>query len=516
MKKHLFRGGVLLILAGALLFRVTGLGRRPMHHDEANQAVKFGALLEHGDYRYDPSDHHGPSLYYLTLPAARAVAGRDFAALDESDLRMVTAIFGWGVVLLVIVLMRPLGMAAALAAGALTALSPAAVFFSRFYIQETLLVFFTAGLILCGWRYRIRPSKAWALAAGLCAGLMFATKETSVILFGAMAGALLLTMLRGGAVPGVKTPLRRVRFHHGWFFLGGAALAAFLLFSSFLSNLPGAHDSVSAFNVYFQRAGEAGWHNQPWHYYLGMMTWFRHGGGPVWSEALILGLGVVGMVSTFRRSLRAEPENTLARFLVFYTLLATAVYSLISYKTPWNLLPFHLGWLCLAGWGAARLGGSRRLRALAVFLVLTAGLWHLGRQSGLAVGRYAADPRNPYVYAHTSTDFLRLVERINDLSQVHPDGRRMLIRVIAEPDRTWPLPWYLRGFERVGYWTDSASAGDVTGTPVIVSSAPQAERLAPRLGADYFTEFYGLRPEVLIAVHIRRDLWEAFMRGRRR
>ena len=41
-----------------------------MHHDEANQAIKFGDLLERGEYRYDSRDHHGPTLYYLTLPFA--------------------------------------------------------------------------------------------------------------------------------------------------------------------------------------------------------------------------------------------------------------------------------------------------------------------------------------------------------------------------------------------------------------------------------------------------------------
>jgi len=151
-----------------------------------------------------------------------------------------------------------------------------------------------------------------------------------------------------------------------------------------------------------------------------------------------------------------------------------------------------------------------------VLLLLGAGLWHLGAQSGRAVGRYAADPRNPYVYAHTSPDFLHLVGRVNDLARIHPDGRRMLIRVIADPYRTWPLPWYLRGFERVGYWTDVASAGDILGTPVIICSAGAAETLAPRLEEGYITEFFGLRPGELTAVHIRRDIWLEFMKERSR
>ena len=29
----------------------------------------------------------------------------------------------------------------------------------------------------------------------------------------------------------------------------------------------------------------------------------------------------------------------------------------------------------------------------------------------------------------------------------------MLVKVIAGPYEQWPLPWYLRGMTRVGYWS---------------------------------------------------------------
>ena len=61
---------VAIALAAGLSLRFARLDVRPMHNDEANQAVKFGALLEPGQYPYDSRDHHGPTLYYLTLPAA--------------------------------------------------------------------------------------------------------------------------------------------------------------------------------------------------------------------------------------------------------------------------------------------------------------------------------------------------------------------------------------------------------------------------------------------------------------
>ena len=80
-----------VVAAGAvvlgLAFRLAWLDLRPMHHDEANQAVRFGQLLETGEYRYDRNDHHGPTLYYLTLPSAWLRGQHDTASLDEWTLR---------------------------------------------------------------------------------------------------------------------------------------------------------------------------------------------------------------------------------------------------------------------------------------------------------------------------------------------------------------------------------------------------------------------------------------------
>ena len=58
------------VLAAA--FRFPQLAARPMHADEAVHADKLGTLLEQGRYQYSTTDFHGPTLYYVTLIAARA------------------------------------------------------------------------------------------------------------------------------------------------------------------------------------------------------------------------------------------------------------------------------------------------------------------------------------------------------------------------------------------------------------------------------------------------------------
>src|SRR6185436_10479333 len=87
--------------------RVGDLDRRPMHFDEANQAVKLGELLENGRYVFDPSDHHGPTLYYAAVPIAWLRGERTLAQLSETTIRLVPVIFGTAAVVLLGIFASP-------------------------------------------------------------------------------------------------------------------------------------------------------------------------------------------------------------------------------------------------------------------------------------------------------------------------------------------------------------------------------------------------------------------------
>ena len=514
MNKAAFHGFFLVVLAGAIVFRTAGLGLRPMHHDEANQAVKFGALLEKGEYRYDKDDHHGPSLYYLTLPLAKAAGRHTLASLDETVLRLVPALFGAATLLILLLFLKSASAGAVLASGILLAVSPAAVYYSRFYIQETILVFFIAAFLASVWRYVLNPTWGWAAAAGLYAGMMYATKETSVIAFGAVAAGLVVTLVSGRKDGEARGEHGGFKAWHLLLALGAALGVAGLLLTSFFSHPEGVLESLLSFRIYITRGSEAGWHGHPWHYYLKMLAFSRSGASaPVWSEAVILFLALIGGIAAFGRGRADGPGPSFPRFVLFYTVFSTAVYSLLPYKTPWNLLPFHLGIILLAGMGSARVFLALRSNALraAALTVIAAGVIHLGVQAYRANFRDFADPRNPYVYAQTGTDFLRLIKRVDDLAAVHPDHKEMLIEVVAGPYETWPLPWYLRSFAKVGYWQDADQAEIPKVAAVVISSMDQEEKLQGRLGEGFHSEYYGLRPEVVLALHVRNDLWERYM-----
>jgi hypothetical protein len=62
----------------------------------------------------------------------------------------------------------------------------------------------------------------------------------------------------------------------------------------------------------------------------------------------------------------------------------------------------------------------------------------------------------------------------------------------------------------VGYWTGARDAPDLT-APVIVSSSGHAEMLDAALGDRYVSQFYGLRPDVLLTLYVERGLWDRFL-----
>jgi uncharacterized protein (TIGR03663 family) len=505
--------GLLAAVALGLAIRLPGLGERPMHGDEANQAVKTGILFEQGEYRYDPQEHHGPTLYYLTLPALWLGGAEDFESSREAHYRIVPVLFGVGLILLLWPLRRYLGAAAVLMAAILTAVSPAFAFYSRYYIQEMLLVFFTFAAIVCGWRYLRNRRAAWAVGAGLALGLMHATKETAVLAYAAMAGGALCAV----AMQGPRQTWSRLRGallprHLALLIAAGVGVSA-LFFSSFFTHPRGVLDSVLTYGAYLQRAGGAGMHDKPWHYYLQTLLYTKLPFGPRWSEGLILGLAAAGAAAAFAGKGMPAKGVALGRLLAVYTIILTALYALIPYKTPWCALSFLHGMILLAGLGAVALVRAARylpLRA-GVALLVALGTAQLAEQAHRACFAYASDLRNPYVYAHPVADVVELAERVEDLSRVAPEGRAILVRVIAPGGDYWPLPWYLRRFERVGYYDRVPE--DVDGDVIIAHRELQAE-LEGRLKGQYQALYHGLRPNVILVVYVRQGLWDRFIESR--
>jgi uncharacterized protein (TIGR03663 family) len=494
-----------------------------MHADEAIHADKVGTLLEGGGYAYDPTEYHGPTLYYLALIPAWLRGEHLYVALDEVTLRLVPAILGVALVGFHLGARGSLGTAAAAVAALLVAISPAMVFYSRYFIHEVPLVLWSFGALLAACRFLREPGLAPALLAGVCAGLMFATKETAPLALGCMAVAFASTRIierwYGERLPPIRVavPGRQVLAA----LLAGLLVSA-VLFSSFLTHPEGILDAARAYAFYFERAHAAPWHIHPWDFYLRLLVHFPASGTPFWTEGLILALALVGAAAGFAaKSVPGADPRTL-RFLGLYTLLMVGVYSAIPYKTPWCLLGFLHGMTLLAGAGAVFLVQASRgvvARALVVIL-LSAAAAHLAGQALASSFRFAADPRNPYVYAHTGMDVFEIAGRVMDLSRAHPEGSAMPVQVVSR-ENLWPLPFYLRGLTNVA-WSNGVS-DEAKSAPVIVVSPDMEDALVRKLYdlpppgerelyVSIFERPVELRPQVELRGYATGGLWDEFRR----
>ncbi|MDQ2732095.1 MAG: TIGR03663 family protein [Armatimonadota bacterium] len=511
-------GLLLLLTVGALLFRLPALDNRPMHGDEAVHAFKFEDVWEKGVYHYDPQEFHGPTLYYAAIPSVWLHGRRHLADTTEADFRIVTVVFGAGLVLLLALLARGLGWPAAVFAALLTAISPAFVFYSRYYIQETLLAFFTLAAIGCGWRYVETRRPGWAAVAGLSAGLMVATKETSVFAFVAMAAAVGLTAIWTRRFDGRVIHLRSLCVPRPLLLTAvTGVVTAFLFLSGFLTNLRGPFDFFRSFTPWAERAAGTTLHQYPWYHYFSLLLWTHRGKGPVWTEAFILALAAIGSGMALMRqwASRLDGNINLIRFLAFYTLVLTLIYTVIPYKTPWCVLSFLDGMILLAGVGAAGLIRAARTLPLKVVIaaLLVLGCGHLTWLAYNTIHDYESDEHNPYAFAQPSTDVVDMAHRVESIARATPQGRNMVVMVISHDAYYWPIPWYLRQFPNVGYFTEVPSGP--LGT-VILASPDFDAALQKRLSGQYkMTGYNGLRPAVFYETWVKMDAWKAHLEQRR-
>ncbi len=507
-------GLILLAAALAAIYRVPLLSERPMHADEAVQAARARDLWEEGRYVYDPDEYHGPTLQYATVLGLWAGGQDDFAGTTKATYRIVPVIFGIGAVVLLWLLVDALGRPAVVLAGVLLAISPAMVFYSRYYIHETLLAFFTLAALGTAWRYLQSDRLCWCLTAGACLGLMQATKETSAVAFLAAVAGLVATGLWRRLLGEGACDRRGSRPAWHWVAgLGAAVLVAVLFLSSFLTNIRGPVDGVLTYAPWLERAAGASPHIHDWWYHLRILAWWRLEDGPRWSEGIVLALAAVGFVAALlpKRGFLPGASASFVRWLGFYTVALVAVYAVVPYKTPWCLVQFLLGMILLAGVGGVWLVGwvpTRPLKGLTA-AVLMVGVGQLGWQSYLANYEYSADPKNPYVYVETRPKFEELAGQVDELAEAWQGRGDFSVTVVWHDAYYWPVPWYLRRYGPIRRW-DQLPEGALPA--VVVASAECNPELAGRLDETHqMPSFYEMRRNVFVVLWVRKDVWRAHL-----
>ncbi|MCQ2388573.1 MAG: glycosyltransferase family 39 protein [Kiritimatiellae bacterium] len=471
---------------------------RTFHPDEANQAFTVGKLLETGRFVYDPSDHHGPTLYYAAAPLQKAFGHADCASLDGDLLRATPLVFAVLTLVFAALACKRLVGKALLPVLPLATL-PCLFFHATDFIQEALLGCFLAAAFYFGVRYaqstvsagRIKPG-SWAILLGVALGLAAATKETCVLSFAAAAVAL-APCLRGFARP-------RNLSQHVVLCAVAAAVTALAFYSDFGRDFSGVRSLLEMPLAYWRRAAGSAeasvgacWHVHPWHWYFSRC--FTHGNG----GAAALGAAFVLLAAIRFAQRRISPA---AAFVSVYAVVLLAAYSAIPYKTPWCMLTVLEAMALACGLlaFAEKRGGGTDSRATRFCMLLLA---IVSAEQVLDCGVIARDPDSdkiPWNYANASPQARELAEAAGEVLRANGDG---FLAVALPPENTWPFPWYNRANEkRTGYWTafegleDLAKRGE---KPVaVIVPAEEGHLVQPLFPHLKNTKRFEMRPKVRV------------------
>lgn len=532
----------LFILAVAAALRLYHLSLVPLHHDEGVNGNFLVRLVREGKYFYDPENYHGPTLYYFTAVISWVIrflfgeSAQNTYGLNDVTIRLVPALFGLATVWMVLLLRRQIGRVGSLCAAALLAVSPGAIYLSRYYIHETLFVFFALGLVVAAVKYYESTHPIYLVLASISAALLFATKETFIINVPVIVLALISTKVYERLRFGSRGPQKRSKKDRGrrittreqldnmiarfggptkLALLAALAVAVFvtvvvLFYSSFFENFPkGVYDSLKTFAVWTQTGQKAHVHPK-WKY----IEWLTLQEGPIFVLA-IFGAGMALW----------RPSNSFRLFAAFWAFGTLAAYSLVPYKTPWLTLSFIVPLALVAGTVFQTLyeyGGKQSLAMIVVVLAL-----------GLSISTYQAIDLNffnydndketvdltrlekdyrpqyyVYVYAHTRRELLSMIDEINRIASTTGEADRIGINLVSP--EYWPLPWYFRDFPRVAY-NSRVTSGD---QPIIIARDEQEPEVETMFGDRYtkvqsgFNEdgSYALRPAVNLLLYVRRDV----------
>lgn len=484
--------GVLFV---AVFLRFDDLSTRPMHADEATGARLTAKRLEDRNYVFDPLHYHGPTLSLAAMVSARVSGVGKWSEMEKTPLRMIPVIAGCLLVLTPLLGRRRFGDRTMLIAGLALATSPMLVYYSRMFIHEMLLGLFGALAL-----FQLASKKRW-WPAGLWIGLMFATKETfviSMLSWVAAGGILYLISLRRDdrilPLPLLKQQLRPALI------AGGIALVTSLVFyTNGFTYWKGAVDSVRTYFVYEVVEG----HDKPFDYYLQLMLEPRESAGKWWCETSVAILALAAVFLGFIDRKLDRSTRLAIQFLGLATVFHFLIYGLIDYKTPWLMVVPWIHVCLLAGFIGASLPTISKARSIGLLAALAVAFtlqFFIARQ---ATGKLASSEGNPYAYVPTSVDIEEMGSWLDSLDAAVPELSLEPVGVIGT--EYWPLPWYLRHYEKVGYWIEPPPSLDRL--PLVFSK----DDLTVVLGESHVPVPRGLRTDVPMTVWVREDFWDASM-----
>ncbi len=428
-----------LVILSSFILRVYNIDIRPFHHDEGVNFHFLRETVKKGYYSYSHENYHGPLYFYVTA-FFRGLYGN-----SELAIRLSSVVAGVALVALPFLVMESAGSVFVVLSAILTALSASLVFHSRYAIHEMLFVTLSVWFAVSVFNWVRIGSRNLLIQSGLALALLIATKETFVI-----TGAAVLLGLLFSFSP--REIIRRFWNSKRDFGLAIviSTIVLFGIFSGGFRWVDGIREMFLAVPQWIGRgSGDTG-HFKPFLYYTRLLLqtepWLIFGFG---LSVLVLILSILP-VNFIKPLIRNFKEDSWFRFLCGCSLGLWLVYGYVKYKTAWLIISQSAFFILLVARLFTILLESKRVVRLVGLcfsaLVICGSIF----STYYFNYRFPYGSEHPYCYVHTSEGMLRLVDDIKHYRDNIPTAK-----VLIGVNTYWPLPYYVRDFEKyVAYQKD--------------------------------------------------------------
>ncbi len=398
MKKLAVR---LLVILIAVVLRFYDLGKAPFFFDESVHTVFVDSVLN-GNYRYDPA-FHGPLLFYLTAPIVQALGKTEFTY------RIVPAIFGVLTVILIFKFERFIGRGADYSA-LLVAISPVIVNYSRFFRNDSQILFITLSFIYFTFSY-LRDRKTYQLILASVSLSLFACSKEN---FYPIALLLLIYFV---------FDLKRFRVKD----LTLATVAFLVVYLSIYTNFYTYLTPLTNFSEFPAVKAVSYWKHQ---------HEIARIGGPLWYYIPILLLYdlpvfILALFAIFKWV--RERKNDLRTFLIYWFVVNLVFYSYVQEKVPWLTVHIELPMYMIAGTFMCEIKKYR----LPILVITVSFLLYSCVQLNIV---NPTNPAEPALYLPTCMDVKAFREELKEKNVSS-------VCVFMSPGDYWPLPCYLKDFK---------------------------------------------------------------------
>lgn len=484
--RSVFAAGGMILLSEAFILllasflRLWSLDLKPAHFDEGINGWFVDQIKTTGCYHYDPENYHGP-LYFYVLFVFLSLLGRNLWAL-----RLPVVLAGLGSVWMALRFNRFFGRFAVCFGALALAISPAAVFYGRYAIHESLFalsLMVTAYGLLGLWKDG-RNRDLVITISGVTALLLL--KETALIHLVCFALALGCLSLWQKIVP--SRPLMPISKQAWsgrdlfWCLIGAVIVLVFFYSGTFL-NWRGVPDFFMAYLKWFHTGTGDGGHVKT-DYQIGHFTCLN------WYWLYLMFRyewpALFGLLFVVRL---AWPSPTLQRYLAIYGLGVLIAYSIVPYKTPWCII--SILWPFLLLFGCALEEMKKRFRWVFITPVVAAVL--LGGSFFMTIRlnwHHFADPNEPYVYVQTMPEIAVVTDPVLGMAKRDPRNHAMSGQILLES--YYPLPWIFGDFTRIGYFGKEEMPAVLDGDFIVALTAQQ-KVVEGRLRETYLRRRFNLR-----------------------